>query len=161
MLGEGTPDAVAVKDAVEPAATEYPLGWDVTTGAILAAVTVSVAACVVTLPAEFLKVAWNSSPVSPWVATKEYTDAFAPGTVVHVLPFDERRQDTLAAGVADAVALKVAVEPALTTSAVGCCVISGASMTRSFADFVVTDPATFLKTASKLYPFLFRAAMTV
>ena len=61
------PVAVTLKVAVCPTATVLLAGWEVIEGATPAAVTVSVAALLVTLPKLFVTVTVNFAPLSPLV----------------------------------------------------------------------------------------------
>jgi hypothetical protein len=56
-VGVGEPDAAALNEAVDPAATLSAAGWVVMAGAAPGAVTVRVAGAVVAVPAELVNTA--------------------------------------------------------------------------------------------------------
>jgi hypothetical protein len=85
-LGAGTPEAAALKVAVDPATATAATGWVVMTGADS---TFKVTARDVVVPAEFAKVASNLKPFLFEEATKRYVGDVAPAIAVHLLPFED------------------------------------------------------------------------
>jgi hypothetical protein len=160
-VGAGEPDAPAVKLAVAPLTTATSLGWVVIAGA---AVTVSVASLVVAEPAELMKTASYSSPLSLCSAVNERVVEVAPETCVQLEPpLVETYHCTLGAGAPDAVAVKLAFAPETTLRLIGWVVIPGAAAgaaTVNVAAFDVAKPAAFVKTARNCSPLSLVSAVS-
>jgi hypothetical protein len=116
----------------------------------------SVTTFVVADPPGFVNTASYFRPFSATVAAKLSVVEVAPDTAVHVVPpLVDTRHCTLGVGAPLAAALKVAVDPGLTVSLLGCVVTLGATSftTVTVAADVVAVPATFVNTARTSHPF--------
>ena len=153
-VGVGVPLAAAVKVTGVPAVMVWLVGSVVTTGAT-AAVTVSVAGALVTLPALFVKTASYSLPVSVALVVKVSVGEVAPVMSAKVTPPSVLTcHCTVGVGVPLAAAVKVTGVPAVMVWLVGSVVTTGATaaVTVSVAGALVTLPALFVKTASYSLP---------
>jgi len=100
--------------AVWPAVTVWFVGWVVIAGGV-AGFTVSVAAVVVAVPAEFVNTAWYWFPFCDKAAVKLRVVEVAPGRMLKVAPlFVLTCHCTVGVGEPVAAAVKVAVWPAVT-----------------------------------------------
>ena len=133
----------------------------VTTGAVLATtVTVSVAALDVAVPVELVNTARYWFPlidVDVDGVTTVRVPVVLPASVVSLVnvvpPSVDTCHCTVGAGLPDAAAVNVAVEPAVTEVLAGCVVTAGVAVTVSVATLVVAVPAEFVNTARYCVPF--------
>ncbi len=127
-VGAGVPVAAAVNVATAPACTLWLAGCVVTTGALVAAVTVSSAGFVAADPAVFVNTARKRVPWSACAVVNAYDTAVAPEMSAHVAPPSVLTcHRTVGAGVPDAAAVNVATAPACTLWLAGCSVTTGAA----------------------------------
>ena len=123
--------------------------------------TVRVAAVVVAVPAEFANTARYRLPFCDKVVVKLRVVEVAPETLLNVTPPSVLTcHCTVGVGEPVAVAVKVAVCPAVTVWFVGCVLIAGGvAFTVSVAAAVVAAPAEFVNTARYRFPFCDKAVV--
>ena len=139
------PEAVDVNEAVFPETTLVSLGCAVTVGAVL---TVSVAADVVAVLQTFVKTARYCLALSAAEVVNEYVVLVAPTMLLKVVPPSvDTCHWTVGDGEPEALAVKLASEPAHTVVFAGVPVIAGATFTVSVAAFDVVLPQASVKTA--------------
>src|SRR5882672_2409884 len=129
-VGVGEPVAAAVKIAVWPADTVWFAGCVVIAGGV-GEFTVSVAAVVVAVPAEFVNTARYWFPLCDKVVVKLRVVEVAPERLVNVTPPSVLTcHCTVGVGEPVAAAVKIAVWPAVTVWFAGCMVIVGYATSR-------------------------------
>src|SRR5581483_538424 len=155
--GVGTPEAEAEKLADLPTATSTLDGWWVIRGASGRALTVSVAASLVTVATVFLNTARYLEPLCDSVAELITSAVFvAPVMLLHEEdPFGSTCHWTSGEGTPRARASNTAFSPTSTAWLSGCSITTGASLrglTTSVAAADVTDPTMLENTARYSLP---------
>src|SRR6266478_4663956 len=122
--------------------------------------TVSVAAVVVAVPAEFVNTARYWYPFCDKVVVKLRVVEVAPETLLNVTPPSVLTcHCTVGVGEPVAAAVKVAVWPAVTVWLPGCAVMVAEVFTVSVAAVVVAGPAEFVNTARYWFPVCDKAVV--